>query len=152
MENKLHDTRCIEIANLLGIDVIDVKRAVSSFFAAIRTRAKKLPFDNRRRIYTPESFSRLVVTHNIPFIGRIGPIYSRYIKWRSNEMKGEDTALRSSYRVRMKQSELETMAADILAGKTPSIVPKRKKSDLYDSIWIVDKDGKKLARQVIKKD
>ncbi len=67
-------------------------------------------------------------------------------------MNVEETALRSSYRGRRKESEFETMAAEILSGKTPSIVPKRKKSELYDSIWIVGKDGKKLARQVIKKD
>lgn len=152
MADKTNNSRCLEVAELLGLDLSDVKRAVWSFFDSISVHAKRLPFDNRRRIYTADSFSLLSFVRHIPFVGRLGPVYSRYLLWRSNELNNDQIAPRSSYRHRWKQSELETMAADILSGKTPSIIQKRKKSELYDTIWIVGKDGKKLARQVIKKD
>lgn len=152
MADSLDRIRIQEVSDALHLDSDDVRRAVRSFFDSIRVYAQRLPFDNRRRIYTADSFSWLVKVRHIPSIGRLGPVYSRYLKWRSNVMNEEDTALRSSYRVGMKQSELETMAADILSGKTPSIIQKGKKSELYDSIWVVGKDGKKLARQVIKKE
>jgi len=152
MADRTGNARCIEVAESLGIDADDVKRAVWSFFDSISVHAKRLPFDNRRRIYTADAFGQFFFVRHIPFIGRIGPVYSRYLIWRSNESNSEQTALRSSYRTRWKQSELETMAADILSGKAPSIIQKKKKSELYDSIWVMGKDGKKLARQVIKKD
>lgn len=152
MADRINNLRCLEVAEMLGLDPDDVKRAVWSFFDSISVHAKRLPFDNRRRIYTADAFGQFFFVRHIPFIGRIGPVYSRYLLWRSNELGSDQTALRSSYRTRWKQSDLEHMAADILAGRTPSVIEKKKKSELYDSIWIVGKDGKKLARQVIKKD
>lgn len=152
MADRLDNLRYQEVADKLGLDVSDVQRAVFSFFDSIAVRAKKLPFDNPKRIYTAEGFNRLKLVQHIPFIGRIGSVYSRYLIWRSNEIDDTKTALRSSYQSRRKQSEIEDMAAAILSGRTPSIAEKKKKSELYDSVWVVGKDGKKLARQVIKKD
>lgn len=44
------------------------------------------------------------------------------------------------------------MASDILSGKTPEPVRKIKRNtELYDRVWLVGQDGKKLARQVIPK-
>lgn len=44
------------------------------------------------------------------------------------------------------------MAEEILSGKAPSPVTKRKNSDLFNRVWVVGKDGKKSARQVIPKE
>lgn len=140
-----------KIGEELGIDPADVKRAVGSFFSVILEDCKELPFNNHRKIYSREKFSEYSVVRNIPYIGRIGPVYSRYLKWRANEAAGYEMTPRSSYRSRRLQGEIEDIAAAILSGKAPSISKKKKGSELYDRIWIVGKDGKKSARQVIPK-
>ena len=140
------------IATRLGLDEIDVRKIIRSYFSSIRDYAVRLPFDDRRRIFAKDKFEEFCSVFNLPYIGRIGPVYSRYLKWRRNEAEELSQGARSSYRCRMTQSEIETMAAAILADETPFIPKPRKKSELYDSIWIVRKDGKKLAKQVIKKE
>lgn len=140
------------IASDYGLDVADVSRIVHSFFSIVRTYASRLPFDNPRRIYTKDRFDELASAWNIPYLGRLGPVYSRYLKWRKNESMDLDQATRSSFRTRWTQGEIEDIAASILSGETPSLPEKKKKSELYDTVWMVGKDGKKLAKQVIKKD
>lgn len=44
------------------------------------------------------------------------------------------------------------MAREIIAGNTPSPLIKRKTKELYKPVWIVGKDKKRLARQVIPKE
>ena len=44
------------------------------------------------------------------------------------------------------------MAAEILSGRTPSPVKKKKNSELYERVWLVGQDWKKSARQVIPKE
>ena len=144
------------VASETGISEREIERAVGSFFSAIDLKARKLNLDNARRIYTKEKFEELTgnggCVCNIPYIGRIGPVYSRYLKWRSNEAKNIVQVPRSNYRSRMLQSEVENMAEEIMSGRTPSPVSKKKKSELYNQVWMVGKNGKKLAGQVIPKE
>ena len=149
--NLTEEAEFRRIGSELGIDSTDVKRVVNSFFSVILEDVRKLPFDNHRKIYSKEKFDSYCTVRNIPSIGRIGPVYSRYLKWRANESAGYEMRPRSSYRSRMLQGEIEDIAAAILSGKTPSLTKKKKGSELYDRIWLVGENGKKSARQVIPK-
>ena len=142
---------CREVASSLGVDPGDVDRVVRSFFDAISDGARKLPFDNRRRIYSRDAFDMSTKVVNIPCVGRIGTSYSRYLAWRRNESSGVAQARRDSFRARIPQGEIERIAGEILSGRVPEPVRRRRKSELYDTVWLVGKDGKRLARQVITK-
>lgn len=140
------------IAERHGLDPRDVKRMVNSFFSVILRDCRSLPFDNPKRIYSKEMFDGMVKARCIPYVGRIGPVYSRYLKWRANESVGIEMAPRSSYRRRITQSEIEDTAAAILSGRTPPQLKKRKGKEMFDRIWLVGQEGKKSARQVIPKE
>lgn len=140
------------IASELGLEVEDVASIVDSFFAIIAGEARSLPFNNHRKIFTKDKFSDYAVVRNIPYIGRLGPAYSRYLKWRGNEARDLSQVPRSSYRSRFSQDEVENIAAEILSGGTPSPLKKKRNSELYERVWLVGQDGKKSARQVIPKD
>lgn len=134
-----------------GITASEVKRAVLSFFSVISQEADSLPFDDERKIYKKDKFDELVNVHNIPYVGRIGPVYSRYLKWRANEAKEQPSGKRSDYRIGLTRGEIEDIAEEILSGGTPQI-KRRKNSELFNRVWLVGKDGKKSARQVIPKE
>ena len=140
------------MAENLKVDVSQVRSAVHSFFDQINIYSRHLPLDNPRRIYEREKFRDFEKVWNLPFLGRTGPSYSRYLGWRRNESKGLMQDLRVRHTTRVPQSEIETMAEDILSGRTPSPVKKKKVTELYNRVWLVGKEGKKLARQVMPKE
>lgn len=150
--NSTDEAEFRRIAEELEIDVDDVRKAVNSFFEVFINDAKSLPFDNLRKIYSRQVFSSVVSIRNIPFIGRLGPSYTRYLRWRANEASSVPMKARSSYRSRYLQSEIESTAAAILSGGTPSLPQKQKFSKMYNRVWLVGQDGKKSARQVIPKE
>lgn len=150
--NKIEDADFAAIANEIGVPASEVRRAVYSFFGIIVREARNLPFDDSTRIYTREKFDDLVKVRNIPSIGRIGPVYSRYLKWRGNEAKSQTQVNRSDCRARVSQSEIETMAVEALSGKAPSPVVKKNVSKNYKRIWMIGRVGKKLARQAIQEE
>ena len=129
----------------------EVKRILASFFSIIFCDARSLPFDNPRRIFSKDKFDEYVEVRHIPFIGRIGPVYSNYLKWRANESQQIEMAPRSSYRSRRTQSDIESTAAAILSGMTPPPLEKKRGNEMYERVWLVGQDGKKSARQVIPK-
>ena len=126
-------------------------KAVNSFFGSIAKYAASLPFNDERRIYGYDAFEEFVEVVNIPHVGRFGPVYSRYLKWRCNEAKALDQVPRSAYRKRISQDEIENMADEILSGRTPSPLKKKKPTELYNRVWMIGTDGKRMARQVIPK-
>ena len=148
MRNRLERQTCRRLADELGLPVTEVSKVINSFFGCIVSAAGSLPFDNERKIYTKDGFSAFPRVWNIPSLGRLGPVYSRYLKWRANESKNIEQELRSNYRARVSRSEIEAMAEEILSGRTPSF-KKQEKKDNYTRIWLVGADGKRLARQVI---
>ena len=150
--NKIEEADFALIAKELDVPASEVKRAVYSFFGIIVREARNLPFDDSTRIYTRERFDDFVKVRNIPSIGRIGPVYSRYLKWRGNEAKSQTQVNRRVCRVRIPQSEIEAMAAEALSGRTPSPVVKPKLTESYKRIWMIGRVGKRLARQVIQKE
>ena len=149
--NRTDEQDFLMIAESLSLPVTEVRRAIHSFFGTIMKDATSLPFCDERRIYSHDLFGDYGKTWNIPHIGRIGPLYSRYLKWRANEAKASDQVNRRTYRERLTQSEIETIADDIFSGRTPSPIRKKKQSELYDRIWMVGRNGKKTARQAIPK-
>lgn len=151
-KNRTEDADFAEVAKRLGISASEVRRAVRSFFGVIVRDARNLPFDDCSRIYTHDRFDEFVKVTNIPSIGRIGPVYSRYLKWRGNEAKKQVQVKRSDCRARVPQSVIEDMASDILSGKTPAPVFKKKGTEMYNRIWMMGRVGKRLARQVIPKE
>lgn len=92
-----------------------------------------------------------MTVYNIPSIGRLGPSYTRYLKWRGNEAQQIEQKRRSSYRIGLSQDDIEHIAAEILAGRTPTSVQQKKGNELYNRVWMMGKEGKKQARQVIPK-
>lgn len=149
--NRTDEVEFRRIADSLGVPVTEVRKAVHSFFGALVSDARRLPFDDARRIYTREKFFEYEFVCNIPCIGRIGPVYSRYLKWRGNEAKSSEQTTRRKCRAEVSQSEIEAMAEEILSGTTPSFKRKTRGSEMFDRIWLVGKDGKRSARQVIPK-
>lgn len=140
-----------EIADELGLPYKEVSRAVGSFFGCINSYARKLPFDNVRKIYRKDAFDGYGKVYNIPFIGRIGPAYSRYLIWRRNESRNVVQVSRCDYAMRLTGEDIEKLATKILSGNSISLPKKRKGNEMYNRVWIVGTDGKKSARQVIPK-
>lgn len=149
--NKTEEQDFLMIAEAFSLPATEVRRAVHAFFGTISMDAASLPFSDERRIYSHDLFGDYVRIWNIPNIGRIGPSYSRYLKWRANEAKVSGQVNRRAYRKRLTQGEIEAIADDIFSGRTPSPVRKKKQSELYDRVWMVGRSGKKTARQAIPK-
>ena len=150
--NRLDEAEYRRIGEEFGLSPQDVRRAVCSFFDSLVQDASALPFDNPRKIFSKEKFDGYGKVRNIPFIGRIGPSYSRYLKWRANVSVGIEMAPRSSFRRGVTQSEIEGTAEAILSGRTPPPLRKRKGKEMFERVWLVGQDGKKSARQVIPKE
>ena len=151
-KNRADHSRYRELSEKHGLTDSEVERIVSSYFSILLTDARSLPFDNPRRIYSKESFEDRIKVRNIPYLGRLGPVYSRYLKWRANVSEQLVMAPRSSYRRRITQGEIESTAEAILSGSTPPPLRKRKGTELFERVWLVGQDGKKSARQVIPKE
>lgn len=150
--NRQEEAEYRNIADKYGLDPSDVKRAVQSFFEVILRDSLELPYNTPRRIYSKELFQSCAKIRNIPLVGRIGPVYSRYLKWRANESQTLEMAPRSLYRRRITQSEIESAAAAVLSGQAPPIIEKKKGKEMFERVWLVGQDGKKSARQVIPKE
>ena len=140
-----------DLSSRFGLAEEEVKRIVASFFSIVFTDARSLPFDNPKRIFSKEKFDEYVKVRHIPSIGRIGPVYSNYLKWRANESQQIDMAPRSSYRSGVTQNDIENIADAILSGSSPPPLRKRKGKEMFERVWLVGQDGKKSARQVIPK-
>jgi hypothetical protein len=150
--NRSEYARYRVLSDRYGLDEQEVRKIVCSFFDTVLSDARGLPFDNPKKIYTKDKFEEYVRVRQIPYVGRLGPVYSRYLKWRANMSEQLIMAPRSAYRKGITQSELETMAAAILSGAAPPLLTKRKKSEMFDRVWLVGQEGKKSARQVIPKE
>lgn len=151
-KNNIEESLFSEIAVSHNLPVSEVRRAVYSFFGSLVRDSRRLPFDDPTRIYSREKFEEYVSVMNIPSIGRIGPVYSRYLKWRGNESKNLNQEHRGKYRKGITQDEIEHMAEEVLSGKPPTPVQRKKSYELYNRIWMVGKVGKRLASQVIPKE
>ena len=149
--NREEYQRYRRVAATTNVSEEEVKRILASFFLIVLADARSLPFDNPRKIFSKDKFEEFIKVRHIPFIGRIGPVYSNYLKWRANESQQIEMAPRSSYRSRRTQSDIESTAAAILSGKAPPPLEKKRGNEMYERVWLVGQDGKKSARQVIPK-
>ncbi len=148
---KLEDGDILLVSKNLGVPVEEVRRIVHSFFDDIGSKARRLPFADTSRIHRRKSFDKYLFAVNIPCIGRIGPVYSRYLKWLENESGMSGQELRKAHQRRLTKDEVESLAADILSGRMPDMPERKKGNEVYRRIWLVDADGKRLARQVFPK-
>ena len=148
---RLEDADILLVSRNLGVPVEEARRIVHSFFDDIGSRARRLPFADTSRIHKRNSFDKYLFAVNIPYVGRIGPVYSRYLKWLENESGMSGQELRKAHRWRLTKDEVESLAADILSGRTPNIPERKKGNEIYKRIWLVDADRKRLARQVFPK-
>lgn len=149
--NRIDEADFVKVGKELGFEASDVRKVVHSFFDSITIRARSLPFNTARKIFSKEVFDSYVFVVQIPCIGRLGPVYSRYLKWRANESRLIEQAHRSNYRKKYSQDDIENIAEIALSGRAPVLPEKRKASEDYNRVWLVGKDGKRLASQVIKK-
>ena len=150
--NRIEYARYRRISESYGVPEEEVKRIVTSFFDVILAHARSLPFNTPRRIYSKRKFDEYAGATHIPFIGRLGPVYSRYCKWRENESMGLEQRPRSAYRNGITQGDIEDTAAALLSGQEPPELKRRRGSELFNRVWLVGQDGKKSARQVIPKE
>ena len=147
--SKTEESEFNVVAKELGVSFWDVKTVVNSFFDSISNEAKSLPFDNYRKIYTKAAFDKYSFVRSIPFVGRIGPTYSRYLRWRSNESENIETRTRPKTRSKLFPEEIEAIVEILLNGG--EYKPEKKRPN-YKRIWIVGDGYKKQARQIIVKD
>jgi len=150
VRNRLEEAEYRRIADDLGLSDIDVKNAVKSFFDVIGEDARRAGLNTPRKIYFKPAF--MAATHEmvvcIPHLGRMGPSYDRYLRWRANESKDIDMMPHPGRRNWFSAEEIEDIARNALYGAE---IPVRDKK-MFHRIWLVGEDGKKQARQVIKKD
>lgn len=155
--NKSDERDYEKIARELGVSPSDVRSCVLSLFDSIERSFRPMPFSTPRKIFSRKLFAEYIRVWNIPYIGRIGPSYSRYLSWRANEAKGIDMTSRSAYRTVYTQEEVEELAKAALndwRDGDPPVDLDRKSNRNYpfERVWLVGTDGKKQARQVIPKD
>lgn len=143
--NKTDTVTYRRLSKEFGIELEDTRRIVASFFDILQLEARALPFDNDTRIYSRGKFNEYVKVWNIPFVGRIGPVYSRYLCWRRNDSDSLGQELKSSFKEASLKKRADELARQILKGVSCSI----DKDNKYKRIWIVKQDGKRLAKQVI---
>jgi len=142
---------CTAVAVLLDLSVTETRRAVQSFFDVILSEARKMPFNDERRIYYQELFNDYVQVWHIPFIGRIGPVYSRYLKWRENESKTLGQVNKEVLKKQKRKEDVEAAAERLFLGEDMTPLKKKKGSEMYNRIWMVGRNGKRSAHQVIPK-
>lgn len=147
--SRIEECDLAGVAEELGVSSGDVRNVVNSFFDAIVSDARKLPFDNHRKIYSKSAFEKHAFVRSVPFIGRLGPTYSRYLKWRANESKRFEMVSRPKSGSKLFPEEIEAIASIVLSGGR---YEKKKRETNYKRIWLVYDSGKKQARQVIPKE
>lgn len=152
MRNRIESCDFAAVASELGVPVSSVRSVVYSFFDSIAKKASALPFSTATKIYDKKSFDSRVFVCNIPYIGRVGPVYSRYLQWRSNEAKALDSRPRSMVSNGIAPVDIERLAESIIDGTELPEVKRTTVSDRYDRVWVVSESGKRLARQVIIKE
>lgn len=150
-QNRTDEKLFCEIAERFSVDPAEVKKAVLSFFDSTVLDAKSLPFDDVRKIFSQDKFQSFASVSLVPYIGRIGPVYSRYLKWRRNEATTVQFHSRSMYRNGLTRDDIEHIAGELLSGNAP-VITKKKNSEMFNRVWLVGLDGKKQAHQVIPKE
>jgi len=138
------------IADDNGLSLLDVSKAVVSFFDNIAIESRSLPFDNPRKIFSVHAFKEYERVYCIPYLGRLGTSHSRYLKWRANESKNENMVPRSSFKNGLDSEDIERLAMEALSGNKVSAPVKR--SQPFKRVWMINETGKKQARQVIPKE
>ena len=145
---------CRQHAREHGLDIGEVVKAVLCFFDDIVLTTRRLPFDNIRRIYTADAVADKACVYNIPYIGRLGPVYSQYLKWRSECAEEQEIVSRADVYAKHRAEKLDKAFDLVMSGKK---IPEGYLRDpipasLYHKVWIIDKDGRRrAAKQLFKK-
>lgn len=143
---------CNNIAEYEDVAVSEVRKAVSAYFDSIVSDARKLPFNNPQRIYTKPAFEQQSFVVNLPYLGRIGPVYSRYLKWRREEAKEFDHVERKKVRQIYAAPIIEEEAKKALAGQKASstVLRERIPKGKYNKVWMMHEGGlRRAAKQLI---
>lgn len=147
--SKVEEADFRAIAEELSVPPEEVKNVINSFFGIIGSEARRLPFNNPRKIYSRAAFDKHGSVFTIPYIGRLGPAYSKYLQWRVNESKKIDMITRPIRGSKLLPSEVEAIAEAVLDGKEFDLRNKRKVG--FERVWLVGEDGKRQARQAVLK-
>lgn len=143
---------CKKIAESEGVSLREVRKAVSSYFDSVVSIVRRLPYDSPRKIYSRGAFLSNSPVVNIPYIGRIGPVYSLYLKWRKSESRNYDKVPREHVRKINARPIIEEQAKLALAGEKVNLklLKERIPRGKYGKVWLIDSDGKrKAAKQLI---
>jgi hypothetical protein len=145
---------CRAYARSKGLNEVEVQKAIVSFFDDIVVSTRKLPFDNIRRIYTADAVEDKACVYNIPYIGRLGPVYSQYLKWRGDIANDYELVLREDVRGIHLNERIEELAGLALSGHrvTRDMMKDPIPAGMYHKVWIIDKEGRRrAAKQLFKK-
>lgn len=152
MRNRIENSDFAAVSSELDVPVSVVRSVVYSFFDSVSKKASSLPFSTATKIYDRKAFDKHCFVCNIPYIGRVGPVYSRYLQWRSNEAKLIEHKPRCTVSNGITPVDIEKLAESIIDGIELPEVKRTTVSEQYDRVWIVGDGGKRLARQVIIKE
>lgn len=143
---------CADIATEVGYDTRAIERAVSAYFSVIISDVRRLPFNSHSRIYKPDAFEENGYVVNIPYLGRLGTVYSRYRKWRASVSSENDTVRKEDARSKYFEPLVEEEARKALRGERVNVYRLRERvpSGMYRRVWIMKGNGKRSsARQMI---
>lgn len=143
---------CRNIAEEEDVMVSEIRKAVSSYFDSIVSETRKLPFNNPQRIYTKPAFEQQSFVANLPYLGRIGPVYSLYLKWRREEAKEFEQISRKKARQIHAAPIIEEEAKKALAGQkvNSTVLRERVPKGKYNKVWMMHEDGvRRASRQLI---
>lgn len=152
--SKIDCSECEKIAREENIPLSVVKNIITSYFDSMVIAAKALQYNNKQRLYTKKAFLENAFVINIPFIGRIGPVYSCYIKWRKQLSKNLEQIKKSALKRFHYGKYLEEEARHALNGEKVNIelFGRPNAKDGYCRVWIIKENDKKVsARQIIVK-
>lgn len=143
------DVRAVAAAT--GLPVREVRAAVLSAASALALRVRRLPFASARRIYSPAAFAASSFVALLPGLGRVGPAYSRYVRWRATEASGLELRGRAEARRMWRSLAAEEEAARVLAGGEADVARLRGRvpASFARPVWLVGAGGRRLARQSV---
>lgn len=160
--SKIEEREFRLVSERTGLSVDEIHKVVYSFFGVLVNDARRLPFDNPKKIYNKQAFDSLSAVVHIPYIGRIGPTYNNYIKWRGNVASAFNMLPRPKKKPFLTDEERETLASILIGSKNIETISceqmladmrkdREPKKDTTN-VWLVGKDAKRLANQIIKND
>jgi len=145
--------RAALVAGKLGMDARDVAAAVGAWFGAVVAAGRRMPLDRAWRIYSKERLGAMGGVFNVPHVGRIGPSYGKYLRWRADVSRSLSMVGARRAAAVHRAETVESLAAMALRGERigSTRIGGRLPPGRYRRIWMLGAGGRRAARQLIRK-